>query len=234
MRWLSLLLVLFLLGACSSVGNRRTSGVMEYLHPASSNGAAHASLPAQQQDPRALLTTPLKLGLLCVPGARVDDVFGEERRTDLLARIAADLEQQPQVASVVLLPGGYVTPTGGFADLDRLSAAFDVDLFALVSYDQTQVVESNGWSVFYLTLIGCFFVPGEDTHTSTLLDVALVHGPSRALLGRASGTSQSDDSANAANSATRLRHESEAGFGAALEQLLPRLSAELSRLGREG
>ena len=61
----------------------------------------------------------------------------------------------------------------------------DVDVVALVSVDQLQSSDPGRLSFLYLSVIGAYTLPLDRNDTRTLIDAAVFHVPSRALLLRA-------------------------------------------------
>jgi len=106
---------------------------------------------------------------------------------------------------------------------------FNVDVIALVSYDQTRFTDEGLASLAYWTLIGAYVVPGEKNTTHTMMDAVLYDIDSRQLLFRAPGTSAVKSSATPINLEATLREDALAGFDAASEDLIANLKLQLKR-----
>ncbi len=56
---------------------------------------------------------------------------------------------------------------------------YDIDVIALVSYDQVQFTDGSFLSLTYWTIVGAYVVAGEKNDTSTMLDLTDPHKPSK-------------------------------------------------------
>ena len=106
---------------------------------------------------------------------------------------------------------------------------FDVDVIALVSYDQIQFSAEGFWSFAYLTVVGARVVEGEKNDTQTMIDTAVYDIRSRKLLFRAPGTSRIKASAAPINLVFELRNDSERGFQRAATNMVSNLQEQLAQ-----
>jgi rhombotail lipoprotein len=207
------------LTGCVSTQQRMKSNALEYLYP---RGAAAA--PASD----VTLKVPVRVGIAFAPAtAGWQDTFTEDQKRVLLQRIADAFRERPSIASVQTIPSTYLQNGGGFEDLDRVAAAFGIDLVALVSYDQVQFTDSGKASIAYLTVVGAYFVEGEKNETRTLLDAAVFDIPSRAMLFNASGRSGSKSRSTPTEVGRELRDRSTQGFSEATDDLITNLGTAL-------
>jgi rhombotail lipoprotein len=213
--------LLLLLAACvTSRPASLKSSALDYLYP---KGKAEAT-PARD----VKLRVPVRVGLAFAPGApSARDPFTEVQKRSLLARIADAFREKEFISSLELIPTTYLTPGGSFEEIDRLAAAFGVDLIALVSYDQHQFTETTNLSWTYLTVVGAFAIRGEKNETRTLLDAAVYDIASRALLFRAAGESSIKGSSTPVAVDRALRKASEEGFETATGDLVAHLETAL-------
>lgn len=216
-----LLLATLAVAGCGTRASVLRSSALDYLYP---KGAE--AVPASD----VTLSLPARIGLAFAPGqaSGAADPFAEGQKQKLLERIAASFRGRRNIGSLVTIPTHYLQPGGSFENLDRLAAAFGVDLMMIVSYDQRQFSDSTNWSWTYLTIVGAFAVQGEKNETVTFLDGVVYDIRSRALLFRAAGESRTGASATPLGTERELRRESEAGFEAAADQLIANLEPALA------
>ena len=92
------------------------------------------------------------------------------------------------VAQIVVIPDYYLRNETGFEGLKGVQRLYDVDIMALVSYDQVTHRDDNSLSLGYLTIVGAYLLKGSRHDVTTLMDLAVVDPASRALILRAGGT----------------------------------------------
>ncbi|HEX5041706.1 MAG TPA: rhombotarget lipoprotein [Candidatus Polarisedimenticolaceae bacterium] len=208
------------LSGCATRSNQVRSNALEFLYP---NGSAAA--PAGD----VTLEVPARVGIAFPPAkyARSTE-FPEDRKQQLLEKVAAAFRGHEDIASVEVIPTTYLRPEGGFEDLDRVAAGFGIDLVTLVSYDQVQFSDSTGASLAYWTLVGAYVVKGEKNETRTMLDAAVFDLKSRALLFNASGRSAVGGSSTPIKVDKALRTASDQGFAAATDDLIKNLETALA------
>lgn len=227
-------LALVLLPGCAHLTgeatSRRATSLIQYLYP---KDHSHTEKPAVPT-----LTLPLRVGVAFVPEAPEKErgyAFHSDRlpqkfKTELSAQVAGHFRQLPFVKDIELIPTAYLQPGGGFANLDQLRQMFDVDVIALLSFDQSQNTDEGVFSLTYWTLVGAYVIPAEKNLTTTLLDAAVFDIPSRKLLFRAPGLSRVNGLATPINLSQALREDSQRGFTAAATNLVANLQTELATL----
>jgi len=131
------------------------------------------------------------------------------------------------VKDIEVIPTSYLRPEGGFGNLDQVKAMFDVDVIALVAYDQVQFTNQGVLSLAYWTIVGMYVVQGEKNDTQTLMEAAVYDIASRKLLFRAPGSSQVKASATIVNLSEQLQADSGRGFEEANAQMIGNLKTEL-------
>jgi rhombotail lipoprotein len=104
---------------------------------------------------------------------------------------------------------------------------FDVDVVALLSYDQVRFHDTNGLAVLYWSIVGAYFIQGDQYDVQTLLDAAVFDVKSRKLLFRAPGTSQVKGMASQVAFSEEARAAQSQGYQEALARLIPQLQTEL-------
>ncbi|RNC67988.1 MAG: rhombotarget lipoprotein [Desulfuromonadales bacterium] len=217
------MLVLFgiLAAGCATRSTHQASSVMQYLY----SGKQQMVEPA----PVAHLTLPLRVGIAFVPGGAQYSTrqLSEKEKMDLLTGIGKEFKGLPFVKSIEIIPSPYLTPQGSFTNLDQIRTMYGIDVIALVSYDQVQHTDQGLLSLSYWTLVGAYVVKGEKNDTSTMLDAAVYHIPSRKFLFRAPGTSQIKGAATPVNLSEQLRLDAQSGFAEAAANLVENLKVQL-------
>lgn len=213
---------------CASVTyghNHRATSLFQYLY---SNEPSHVDKPTIPT-----LSLPLRVGVAFVPpdsAVKSSEVYdlSEEAKIKLIKDISAQFKAYPFVKSIDAIPTAYLTPRGGFANLDQLRTMYGVDVMALVSYDQVQFTDNNWSSITYATPVGLLFVQGEKNETRTMLDAAVYDIASRKMLFRAPGISSVKDSSTLMNQDLNLRKNSEESYQQALTNLVTNLRTALA------
>jgi len=219
------------------------SSALEYLYPR----GVDARPPAD-----VTLRLPVRVGVAFAPARPAyHDRFTASQKQALLERVAAAFRGGQGIGSVEVIPPGYLTlppapppgggaPAGGaapeddgFVELDRVKAAFGIDLVALISYDQMQFSETGRSSWAYWTIVGAYVVKGEKNETRTLMDAVVYDVPSRALLFHASGNSTVAAAATPVDVDRVLRQHSEEGFETATTDLITNLGTALGQFHQQ-
>jgi len=212
-------------GGCATSHRQVRSNALDFLYPEGTG-------PSPPTEVR--LVVPVRVGIAFPPSAAFHgESFTEDRKADLLERIAVAFRDRAEIASVQVIPATYLSPKGGFPSLDRVAAAFGVDLAALVSYDQVQFRDSTTASFLYWTIVGAYVVKGEKNETRTRLDAAVFDIKSRALLFNASGQSSVGGKATPVQTEAALRQRSDDGFKLATDELIANLRSALDEFKRQ-
>lgn len=204
-------------------GHRYTSSVVDYLYP-NKNVVEVASIP--------YLSLPLRVGIAFVPESVIGPMAGRlsrKEKMDLMERISSEFRALPFVGDIELIPSDYLTRGGGFTNLDQVKTMYNIDVIALVSYDQVQHTDEGLLSFSYWTIIGAYIIQGEKNDTSTMVDAVVYDIPSRKMLFRAPGTSHIKGSSTPVNLSEQLRSDSLKGFHMAADDLVINLKDELDR-----
>jgi rhombotail lipoprotein len=221
---------LIALTGCAMFGpasRHQASSLVHYLYPKGMNHPDRPTVPT--------LSLPLRVGVAWVPEQRHvneplhSSEFSERQRMELLDKIIPQFKSYAFVKSIEIIPSAYLAPGGGFANVDQLYAMFDIDVIALVSYDQVQFVDEGLFSIAYWTVIGAWIVEGEKNDTQTMIDTAVYDIASRKLLFRAPGASRVKASATPINLHQELRTNSGRGFEQASTNMVANLQQQLAR-----
>jgi rhombotail lipoprotein len=136
------------------------------------------------------LELPIRVGVSFLPASGRAGPSAVEREK-VLAAIRDNFKSRPYVTEIVPIPDYYLRANGndGLTQIQQVSRLNQLDLFALVSYDQVTDLTVNKNSLAYLTIVGAFIVRGDRHETHTLLDLAVVDPRTRTLVLRSGGTS---------------------------------------------
>jgi rhombotail lipoprotein len=226
-RFLTLFCVLALLalGGCASMfdhgGKRQAGSIVDYLYP-------DAKEPPKMEPTVTRLRLPVRVGIAFVPGSGRGAGPQEAAQAQLLERVKASFSQYDYIGSIEVIPSAYLRPRGGFDNLDQVARMFNVDVIALVSYDQIRFNDTNRLAVLYWTVVGAYLIKGDQYDVQTMVDAAVFDVRSRKLLFRAPGTSQVKGSATLAGYGKEVRGAASDGYVQAVDQMIPQLQTQLA------
>jgi rhombotail lipoprotein len=211
-----------ILVSCHRISKSRhySSSVVQYLYP---NQKQHVEIPKIP-----LLSLPLRVGIAFVPEfSRQQQHLTETHKIDFMNEISQHFKKYDFVKSIDLIPSAYLTKGGSFTNLDQIRQMFNIDIIALISYDQTRFTDNGFTSITYWTLIGAYIIPGEKNDTHTMVDASVYDIKSRKMLFRAPGTSHIKSLATPVNLSEQIRKDSLKGFKAASQELVINLEKQL-------
>lgn len=228
-----LALLAFMLG-CSNQQTKSSSSVVDYLYPKGTNEIVQPSIPT--------LKLPLKVGIAFVPESTTEqrginqwssNVGGgpdlsAKTKNELLQEVANNFNKLNFINKVEIIPTEYLTKGGSFGNLEQIRTMYDIDVIALVSYDQVQFTDGSFLSLTYWTIVGAYVVAGEKNDTSTMLDTVVYDIASKKMLFRAPGTSVVKGRATPINLTEELRIDSNKGFHLAAKEMTSNLQTQLS------
>lgn len=218
------------LGGCASMAGPReakqAASIVDYLYP-------KTTFAPQLTSGVTLLKPPVRVGIAFVPTDAKARTLPETEKIKLMEKVKAAFSGQAFIGSIEIIPSQYLMPAGGFNNMEQVASMFNVDVMAMVSYDQIQFTDSNSLSVLYWTVIGAYLVNGNEYDTQTMLDISVFDVASRKLLLRAPGTSQVKGGANLSSFSERARAARIEGYNKAVDQLIPTLQTEIQAF-REG
>lgn len=217
------------LASCSAMVSHNTgkqsqsSSLMEYLYPDEETRKEHsAELP--------VLSLPVNVGIAFVPSKHWrDEGINNNDQIELLETIKAAFLKYDYINRIEVIPNAYLKGGAGFTDLEQVSRLYDVDVMALVSYDQvTQSLENNA-ALLYWTIVGMYVIPGNENSIQTFVDTAVFDVKSRKMLFRAPGINKLSKRTTAVGIDSTLDKKSREGFGLAVTDMTTNLDAELAR-----
>ena len=222
-RCVLLLIAAASLAACASVhsrGARHAGSIVDFLYPNANTAPVLAPTVTE-------LRLPVRVGIAFVPGSQRGMAPSEQERQQMLERVKGAFSAHAYIGKIEVIPTAYLRAGGGFDNLDQVARMFDVDVVALLSYDQVRFHDTNRLAVLYWTIAGAYVIKGNQYDVQTLLDAAVFDVKSRKLLFRAPGTSQVKGAASLAAFSEEARAAQSRGYHDALALLIPQLQAEL-------
>lgn len=226
-------LALVLLSGCAGMESRAVSSSYAFLYP--------QKVEQVEEPGTAVLNLPVRVGVAFVPetqsrsgfsfwqGMSVSSEMPEAYKHELLERVAAAFGDREFIDTIEIIPTAYLRKGGSFENLEQLATMYNIDVMALVSYDQIQVTDEGAASLTYWTLVGAYVVEGEKNTTTTLMDTVVYDIDSRRMLFRAPGISEIRGSSTLINQSEALREDSMNGMSAAADEMIRNLDAELER-----
>jgi rhombotail lipoprotein len=151
------------------------------------------------------------------------------------------------VSEIIIVPdyylkgaGGFESPQGvqalygvkgggGFESLQGVQRLYDVDVMALVSYDQVTYRDDNSWSLGYLTIVGAYLVKGTRHDVTTLMDLAVVDPASRSILLRAGGADDRHGTTTLIGANREARRSRGDSFDRATDELIQHFDTALTK-----
>ncbi len=146
----------------------------------------------QHPAPKTPLKLPAKVGVAFVPGDPASANIPEVTKKEVIESVRSQLARHTKYVAVAYnIPSTYLSPKGGVNNLEQVARQFDVDVIVILGVNQFQKHERNPLAAFMdITIIGQFLIPGNTVDTSTVLEAAVYHVPSRALIFRTDGTDE--------------------------------------------
>jgi rhombotail lipoprotein len=201
---------------------RNSSSLVSFLYP---NGSTP---PPQNAIPE--LRVPLRVGLAFLPtqAGFGNATLDAAHRDQLLEKIRQKFADRKFVSEIVIIPDYYLAASRGFEGLQGVQRLYNVDVMALVSYDQVTYTDDNKWSLGYLTIVGAYVVKGSTNDTTTLVDLAVVDPKTRSLVLRAGGTNTHHQNSTMIDTQRDIRLASAASFDAATDEMILHFDSALT------
>ncbi len=191
--------------------------------------------PGGEQPPAVVgtipeLKLPLRVGLAFVPAtSAATPGLSEVHKTELLGRVRDAFKQRDFIASIEIIPDNYLRSRRGFETLDQVGRLYQLDVMALVSYDQVVHTDERASSILYWTIVGAYVVKGSKNDVQTFVDTAIFDIPTRQLLFRAPGIDRLSANTTLVGSSEELRLSREQSFALAMQDMTGNLAIELDR-----
>ncbi len=177
---------------------------------------------------QVLLNLPIRVGVSFLPSSEAM-APSQVDRDKVLAAIRDNFKTLPYVSEIVLIPDYYLQAGkgNGLTQVEQLSRLHQLDLFALVSYDQITDSSQNKNSIAYWTIVGAYFVRGDRHETHTLLDLAVIDPRTRSLVLRSGGTSSLGSNTTLIEAERHATTQRSKGFELATASLVTNFKREL-------
>ena len=227
MKAASLFCVALLIVGCTSLWGASgrqgvSSSLVDYLYP-------QGEVPPRQEGVVPNLKLPLNVGLAFVPARNnSDQVLTEAYRIDLLNRVKTAFTGRDFIREIIVIPDAYMRSGSGFAALEQTARLYDLDVIALVSYDQVAHSDETRASFLYWTIVGAYMIKGNKNEVQTFVDTAVFDVPTRKLLFRAPGVNTLNSSSTLVDVERDTRKAREGSFEKAMADMTVSLDKELA------
>ena len=209
----------------SPYSERNSSSMVKFLYP-------EGRQPENEITSLPSLELPLRIGIAFVPPeSSYGYTVSHSEQVALLDMVKEQFRDEDYVESIEVLTSGYLQGMSGFQALEQVGALLDLDVFALVSWNQVVTSRDTPASLLYWTIIGAYTIPGTRNSVNTLLDVAVFDLRSRKLLLRAPGVSGATDTSTAINAGRVSEEIRTQSFESATTEMARNLAIEVERFG---
>ncbi|MFW8591489.1 rhombotarget lipoprotein [Glaciecola sp. 2405UD65-10] len=217
------------LASCSSILSQNTgkktqsSSLMDFLYPDETSRSEH-------KPEMPVLKLPVKVGLAFVPSKnwQNDGIHGKDQ-VELLETVKKSFLKYDYIDHIEIIPSTYLNGGEGFSTLEQVGRLYDVDVMALVSYDQVSQSLENNAALLYWTIVGMYIIPGNENSIQTFVDTAVFDIKSKKMLFRAPGINKIEKRTTAVGIDETLSEKSLEGFELAVTDMTVNLDAELAR-----
>ena len=235
---ISLLSILLLLTGCTNLWQTMTGGLSESSSGGVRRGVSSSLVdylypegdePPPFNKPIPQLNVPLRVGLAFVPSTNQANVpvLSEATKTELLEHVRKQFIEKEYVREIEIIPDTYLRTGTGFTGLEQIARIYNLDVMALVSYDQVVTSEDTTASIFYWTIIGAYLIEGSKNDVQTFVDTAVFDIQTRQLLFRAPGLDKYASKSTLVGASEELRETRTESFTRAMSVMTDNLTLEL-------
>ena len=216
---------LLLLGGCAGFLQLDTrtgasGSVVDYLYP-------DGSVPTVETETLPVINLPARVGLAFVPSSRTPKGLTPADQEQLLTQVRQAFAEHNFIGRIEVIPQSYLRLGGGFENLGQVARLYDVDIVALVSWDQLVQTSESTSSLLYWTLVGAYTIKGSSNEVITFVDTAVLDVPSRTLLFRAAGQHRELKRSTAIHAGNVQSDLARAGFDVAMNEMTVNLDQAL-------
>jgi rhombotail lipoprotein len=226
---ISVVLVVSLLTGCSSMWNwsgaarsGASSSLVDYLYP-------DGQEPPDFEQTIPYLELPLRVGIAFVPSQAGYGTISEATKMQLLAKVKAEFIDREYISHIEVIPDTYLRSSSGVIGMQQVARLYDVDIMALVSYDQVAVSEENPTGLLYWTIVGAYLIKATSNEVQTFVDTAVFDVDTARLLFRAPGAHTMSDRSTLVEAGEVVRKAKDESITVAMEQMTGNLAVELDR-----
>lgn len=221
-------LATLLLTSCSTFfgqdGRRGvSSSLVDYLYP-------DGQVPTDHEEIQTQLQLPLRVGLAFVPqrfGGTT--VLVEAKKMQLLEEVKGQFDELEYIEEIVIVPETYMRSSKGFDGVQQIARLYSLDVVALVSYDQVATTAQTKSSLLYWTIVGAYFIEGNQNTAATFVDTAVFDVASSKLLFRAPGVSETEQRSTLIETRQSVAATRAQGFELAMTDMSNNLALELEQ-----
>jgi rhombotail lipoprotein len=225
MKAIAVLSVCLVLAACAGLFGSPTrqgvsSSLVDYLYPSGEQ-------PPKPSGEIPNLQLPLAVGIAFVPSNTGQSALTEAERIGLLDKVKAHFASRDYIRDISVIPEVYLRSRTGFQSIEQLARLYDLDVIALVSYDQVAQTAERTSSLLYWTIVGAYTIKGNKNDVSTFVDTAVFDVPTHKLLFRAPGISEVNSRSTLVGIESDVRAAQQKGFEQAMGDMTVNLDKEL-------
>lgn len=238
-RVMALMLNVLLLASCSTLVSRngernaQSSSLMDFLYPElrhRSDVEHEKVLQIELMPEIPTLTLPVTVGLAFVPSENWHrDGIHSKDQIELLDKVKNSFLKYEYIDRIEVIPDAYLKGGKGFLTIEQVARLYDVDVMALVSYDQVSQSLENNAALLYWTIVGMYVIPGNENTVQTFVDTAVFDVKSKKMLFRAPGINKLTKRTTAIGIDNALLEKSLQSFDHAVADMTVNLEAELAR-----
>ena len=225
----AIVLITVLLTGCSTMWNwsggarsGASSSLVDYLYP-------DGQEPPGVEQTIPYLELPLRVGIGFVPDRAGYGTISEATKMQLLGKVKAEFIDLEYISHIEVIPDTYLRSSRGVIGMQQVARLYDVDIMALVSYDQVAVSEENPAGLLYWTIVGAYLIKATSNEVQTFVDTAVFDIDTARLLFRAPGTHTMSDRSTLVEAGEVVRKAKDESITVAMEQMTGNLAAELDR-----
>ncbi len=197
-----------------------SSSLVDYLYP-------DGEEPPKAPEIAPNLNLPIAVGIAFVPSNSGQAALTEAERVELLGKVKSHFEGREYIREIAVIPEAYMRSGRGFQSMEQVARLYNLDVIALVSYDQVAHIDERTSSFLYWTIVGAYVVKGNENDVNTFVDTAVFDVPTRKLLFRAPGVSELSSSSTLVKVESDLRATQQKGFDQAMTDMTANLDKEL-------
>lgn len=210
-----------LLGCSNYGGNYRSSSVVDLVYGKDQG-------PLTNTDSISL-QVPLSVGIAFVPSSSGHSFPSEMELLAAAEEVRQHFANEKGVKRLQVIPSYHLKGRQGFDSLAELGRLYQVDVMALISYDQVVNESTNSKSFWYLTVVGAYLVNGQESSVQTFMETTVFDLNSRHMLFSAPGYDKRTQSSNMSNADRDTRISQSTSFQAAVKQMTGNLAASLEQ-----
>lgn len=158
----------------------------------------------------------------------MEKVITEKEKFDIMNKIAKNFKKYSFLESIEIIPSTYMRRNGSFNNLDQIKRLYDIDVIALILFDQTEFINETYLSFTYWTII-----PATKNDMHTMLDATVYDIESRKMLFWAPGFHQGTSRSTLIGIDEEKRNNSIISFYKASDELIINMEKELEILKKK-